>query len=415
MKGLDWPSERYIRFYCRDTASWMVLGWEAQALYPQIRRKCDRAGVLDLGDELKCEALAAILPKWPPGAVERGLEQLISKGWVEYNKRLNWLYLADFEDSESAKMTSAQRSREYRSKLAAEKRIVASRDETIADGDVSSPEGTRGDAAGHAGTRRDSVPSPPLPSPPNPSLPNPTPSEAAGAAGDNDKPEKPPNPTQEISDLLGGLVARGVENAHALWKARMDNTDKRKKPNTHRQAHQIRKLTKGLENGKTVADVVDMLEAMADGGWSGFRWSYDTGAGGRGRREPRIAKQFRAIVEPVDEPELDIPARLDCLAASLPPNLNAVAVQVHQMKGDAETIEQDLAELDREVVRQVTDELQPAEVEAVDRELADSLASMAQRLPAGELERATVRLREEILRRRMKLPVLSIFSPEAIA
>ena len=256
MKGLDWPSERYVRFYCRDTASWMVLGWEAQALYPQIRRKCDRAGVLDLGDELKCEALAAVLPKWPPEMVERGLDQLISKGWIDYNEELNWLYIADFEDSESAKMTSAQRSRESRAKDAAERRIVASRDETSHEGEIintggsgddgtndsgdlrkdATPgpivasrdetlqagtkrpkkgrPGTRRDAAGRGGTRRDSVPSHPIPTHPNPP-------EAARAAGDdNGKPEKVP--TAEFHGVghlnFSAELLRVVPGFQEIWK-----------------------------------------------------------------------------------------------------------------------------------------------------------------------------------------------------
>lgn len=30
MKGLDHPSERYVRLYTRDTVAWAALPWESQ-------------------------------------------------------------------------------------------------------------------------------------------------------------------------------------------------------------------------------------------------------------------------------------------------------------------------------------------------------------------------------------------------
>ena len=88
MKGIAYSGESYVRFYTRDTPSWNVLGWEAQALYPQIRRKVDRAGVLDLGDELRAEGLGAVLQGWPIEVVERGLDRLIAKGWGQVAGRI---------------------------------------------------------------------------------------------------------------------------------------------------------------------------------------------------------------------------------------------------------------------------------------------------------------------------------------
>lgn len=134
------------------------------------------------------------------------------------------------------------------------------------------------------------------------------------------------------------------------------------------------------------------------------------------KEDAELGRRKEAIVGDGEDPGLDLPARLENLAAALPPSLagrNVVAEQIRAFEGGAEAIEKNLAELEREVVRQATEALPPAEVDAVERELADSLATITQRLPADKVERAGDRLREEILRRRMKLPVLSIFSPEA--
>ncbi len=116
--------------------------------------------------------------------------------------------------------------------------------------------------------------------------------------------------------------------------------------------------------------------------------------------------------------ELDLAARLENLAAALPdslPDRDALAGKVRALSGDAETVEGRLIALDRELVRLASGALPSPEVEAVERELAASRAALAERLPADELERAGDRLREEILRRRLGLPVMSLFAPEASA
>ncbi len=118
------------------------------------------------------------------------------------------------------------------------------------------------------------------------------------------------------------------------------------------------------------------------------------------------------------EEELDLPARLANLAAALPADLAgraAAAERILGLAGDAEAIEQGLAEIDREIVRRASDALPAADRQAIETELATSRAALAERLAADELERAGDRLREQILRRRLGLPVLSLFAPEALA
>lgn len=57
---LDWSDERFVRVFTRDTADWLALSYDAKGFYLQLRRKVDRAGVLDLGHQPH-RALASIL------------------------------------------------------------------------------------------------------------------------------------------------------------------------------------------------------------------------------------------------------------------------------------------------------------------------------------------------------------------
>ncbi len=130
----------------------------------------------------------------------------------------------------------------------------------------------------------------------------------------------------------------------------------------------------------------------------------------------RRQQELQAPAAGGGEKELDLEARLRRLAAALPAGFagrDQLAEKIRALSGEAEAIEGRLTELDLEAVRAVAAALSPQEVEAVEQELAASRAALAARLPAAELERAGDRLREEILRRRLGLPVLSLFAPEA--
>ncbi len=115
---------------------------------------------------------------------------------------------------------------------------------------------------------------------------------------------------------------------------------------------------------------------------------------------------------------LDLAGRLDRLATVLPKNLvggERVAAKIRSLTGEAESIEAQLTEIDAEVLAAVEAGLMAEDRQDVENELSDSRRALAKRLPSDELERAAERLREEILRRRLNLPVLSLFAPEALA
>lgn len=107
---MRWEDERYVRVYTRDTPDWVSLGWEAQALFVLLLRKCDRAGTLDLGRSGK-RGLAALLAM-PLEVVERALDVLLEDGCVERHE--TQLVVRNFVSAQEAVASAARRAREYR-------------------------------------------------------------------------------------------------------------------------------------------------------------------------------------------------------------------------------------------------------------------------------------------------------------
>jgi hypothetical protein len=114
-----------------------------------------------------------------------------------------------------------------------------------------------------------------------------------------------------------------------------------------------------------------------------------------------------------EAPALDVSARLRNLAAALPDGMDELAGRIVELNGDAPGVEERLAALDREMLGLAAAGLEAdahAEVEAT---VEKTLASLKGRLAVEELDRSRERLRHQVLRQRLGLPVLSLFSPEA--
>lgn len=109
-------------------------------------------------------------------------------------------------------------------------------------------------------------------------------------------------------------------------------------------------------------------------------------------------------------PALDIPSRLKNLAALVPPE---IAPRVAGLHGDAPSVEAELSALDREMLAAADASLDVERRREVDAAVEKTLAALRGRLPVEELERSRERLTHQVLRQRLGLPVLSLFSPEA--
>jgi hypothetical protein len=120
--------------------------------------------------------------------------------------------------------------------------------------------------------------------------------------------------------------------------------------------------------------------------------------------------------EGAEAPAFDLGARLRALAAALPaayPGRDLLAGRVAALAGDPQAVEEALSALDREMLAAAAASLDGAARAAVEAAAERTLAGLRGRLPAEELERARDRLTHQVLRQRLGLPVLSLFSPDA--
>ena len=124
-------------------------------------------------------------------------------------------------------------------------------------------------------------------------------------------------------------------------------------------------------------------------------------------------RELTAVGERAEAPAFEIRPRLAALAAALPRSFPEIQARIVAIDGDPQHVEDRLAALDREMLDAAEaglDEATRAEIrEAVEK----TLSGLGGRLPAEELERSRDRLARQALRRRLGLPVLSLFSPEA--
>lgn len=107
---MRWEDERWVKVYTRDTAEWLALGWEAQALFLLLLRKSDRAGLLHSG-RARVRGLAA-LAGMPLEVVERALPLLLEDGCVQETD--NGFLIPNFIAAQEAEASGAQRSRTLR-------------------------------------------------------------------------------------------------------------------------------------------------------------------------------------------------------------------------------------------------------------------------------------------------------------
>lgn len=107
---MDWDNERYVRLYVRDTADILAIGWEGRALFSEILRKVDRAGLFDSQEP---EVIAELI-RMPVEVVAKSLPKLIKRGMVECIGDM--LLIPNFLEAQEAKASEAQRSREHRAR-----------------------------------------------------------------------------------------------------------------------------------------------------------------------------------------------------------------------------------------------------------------------------------------------------------
>jgi Meiotically Up-regulated Gene 113 (MUG113) protein len=113
---VDWANERYVCLYTRDTPEWAALEWQARALFYELMRKVDRAGLLPLGKS-GLRGLAGIV-RIPLEIVEASLPLLLADGCVV--QRGSTLVLPNFMPAQEATRSDKQRQRDSRERRRAE-------------------------------------------------------------------------------------------------------------------------------------------------------------------------------------------------------------------------------------------------------------------------------------------------------
>ncbi len=124
-------------------------------------------------------------------------------------------------------------------------------------------------------------------------------------------------------------------------------------------------------------------------------------------------RELTAPGERSEAPAFEIRPRLAALAAALPKGFPEVQARITTLEGDPQHVEEALASLDREMLDTADAGLDEASRTEIREAVEKTLAALGGRLPAEELERSRDRLSRQALRRRLGLPVLSLFSPEA--
>lgn len=146
---MDFANERYVRLYVRETTTWLRLGWEGQAILPQVLRFVDRSGVLDVEDLEPGEAIHLRMPHWPREIVSAGVARMIELGIIEH--RGDSIVWPKYLEAQETAQSDAQRAREARARRRDTKRdpSVTNSDASITNCDENV---TRGHAASHAVT-----------------------------------------------------------------------------------------------------------------------------------------------------------------------------------------------------------------------------------------------------------------------
>ncbi len=111
---MNWPDERYVRVYTRDTTDWLGLSWQAQGLFCLLLRKVDRAGLLDLGKQGNAGLASHIGGPSAWRDMEPALDELLRDGCVEVVGTS--LVIRNFIEAQEAKQSDKVRQAESRNR-----------------------------------------------------------------------------------------------------------------------------------------------------------------------------------------------------------------------------------------------------------------------------------------------------------
>lgn len=103
---MNWEDEPYIKEYTRDTVEFKLLPWQAKCIAGLMRRKLDRAGVMEIGKYTPAQAVAAMIDV-PIEIVEAGLAALLDDG--SFVVRGNSIVCPNYIEAQEARQSDKAR------------------------------------------------------------------------------------------------------------------------------------------------------------------------------------------------------------------------------------------------------------------------------------------------------------------
>jgi hypothetical protein len=111
---MNWPDERYVRLYTRDTPGWLCLSFDAQSLFCLLLRKVDRAGVLDLGKVGRKGVFVGVGHAHLAARLDPALDELIADGCIEITRDGERMVIPNFIEAQECEASDKARCRKWR-------------------------------------------------------------------------------------------------------------------------------------------------------------------------------------------------------------------------------------------------------------------------------------------------------------
>ena len=110
---MDWANMHHVRLYPRTDNKWNLLGWEGRfTYYTLIQYVSDKGELGPIDEHNEPEWTLSLISGEPAEIMKIGLRRLINKGFITFESEL--LTIVDFEESQRAKRSRAQRMRDLR-------------------------------------------------------------------------------------------------------------------------------------------------------------------------------------------------------------------------------------------------------------------------------------------------------------
>lgn len=113
---MNYADEDYVRYYTRDTVTWLALEFEGQAVMVlMLHGRFNRSGIFDCGGHDPSHAVT-LATRCPPDIAAKGLKRLLATGtWILRNGNIIW---PNFILAQTCKRSDRSRKQESRENLA---------------------------------------------------------------------------------------------------------------------------------------------------------------------------------------------------------------------------------------------------------------------------------------------------------